>query len=58
MHKSKLSAEQKAEIIRLYFEKGESQCFIAKRYGIDEMAVYQGYSHLSLLSFHTKRSPS
>jgi transposase-like protein len=39
MHKSKLSAEQKAEIIRLYFEKGESQSFIAKRYGIDEMAV-------------------
>ena len=39
MHKRKLSAEQKAEIVRLYLEKGESQSFIAKRYGIDEMAV-------------------
>ena len=39
MHKRKLSAEQKAEIARLYLEKGESQSYIAKRYGIDEIAV-------------------
>ena len=39
MHKRKLSAEQKAEIVRLYPEKGESQSSIAKRYGIDETAV-------------------
>jgi len=39
MHRRKLSAEQKAEIVRLYLEKGESQSSIAKRYGIDEMAV-------------------
>ena len=39
MHKRKLSAEQKAEIVRLYLEKGESQSFIAKQYGINEMAV-------------------
>ena len=39
MHKRKLSAEQKAEIARLYLEKGESKSFIAKRYGINEMAV-------------------
>ena len=41
MHKSKLSAEQKAEIARLYLEKGESKSFIAKRYGINEMAVHK-----------------
>jgi len=39
MHKRKLSVEQKAEIVRLYLEKGESQSFIAKRYGIDAVAV-------------------
>ena len=39
MHKRKLSAEQKAEIVRMYLEKGESQSFIAKQYGINEMAV-------------------
>ncbi len=39
MHKSKLSAEQKAEIVRLYLEKGESPSVIAKQYDIDEMAV-------------------
>ncbi len=39
MHKRKLSAEQKAEIVRLYPEKGESQSSIAKRYGIDETAI-------------------
>ena len=41
MHKRKLSAEQKAEIARLYLEKGESKSFIAKRYGINEMAVHK-----------------
>ena len=39
MHKSKLSAEQKAEIVRLHLEEGESLSFIAKRFGINEMAV-------------------
>ena len=41
MHKRKLSAEQKAEIVRMYLEKGESQSFIAKQYGINEMAVHK-----------------
>ena len=41
MHKRKLSADQKAEIARLYLEKGESKSFIAKRYGINEMAVHK-----------------
>jgi transposase-like protein len=39
MHKRKLSAEQKAEIVRLYLEKGESQSYIAKQYGIHERSV-------------------
>ena len=45
MHKRKLSAEQKAEIVRLYLEKGESQSYIAKRYGIDEIAVQKYTLH-------------
>ena len=46
MHKRKLSAEQKAEIVRLYPEKGESQSSIAKPYGIDETAVQKYTSAL------------
>lgn len=39
MQRGKLSAEQKAEIVRLHLEKGESQSFIAKQYSINESDV-------------------
>ena len=51
MHKRKLSAEQKAEIVRLYPEKGESQSSIAKRYGIDETAVQKYTCALFIIPF-------
>ena len=51
MHKRKLSAEQKAEIVRLYPEKGESQSSIAKRYGIDETAVQKYTARFFIIPF-------
>ena len=40
MHKTKLTVEQKIEIVRL-FEEGESKTAIAKRYGINDLTVYE-----------------
>ena len=40
MHKTKLTVEQKNEIVKL-FEEGKSKTAIAKRYGINDITVYE-----------------
>ena len=41
MHKTKLTVEEKIEIVKLFIEEGESKTAIAKRYGINDLTVYE-----------------
>ena len=39
MRKTKLTIEEKIEIVRMYSEGKESKCSLARRFGIDESSV-------------------